>query len=180
MPGKSRWWTKRLANFITALRIPASLALLFLPEHQAAFYIVYFACGLSDVLDGAVARRMGSAGAAGAALDSAADTVLTGVLLALYLPRFSSVAVIWTIAVAGIKLASLAVGWTRFHAYAALHTVLNKLTGLLLFCLPLLTVTLGMKVSAGVLLGAASLAALEELLANLTASRLNPDMRGIF
>ena len=46
-----------MANIITGLRILASLALLFFPAFSAPFTVLYLAAGISDMVDGAVARR---------------------------------------------------------------------------------------------------------------------------
>lgn len=42
-----------MANIITGLRIICSVALLFFPAFSPAFYALYIAAGLSDMIDGA-------------------------------------------------------------------------------------------------------------------------------
>lgn len=53
-------------NFITFLRIIGALWLCFIRPFTTAFYVVYTICGISDMLDGWVARMTGSAGEFGA------------------------------------------------------------------------------------------------------------------
>ena len=60
------------ADSITLVRIAASALLLVLPWRSAAFFAVYTVAGLSDALDGWVARKTGTASDFGARLDSAA------------------------------------------------------------------------------------------------------------
>lgn len=48
-----------MANLITGVRILCGLALLFFPAFPKWFYVFYAAGGLSDVLDGWTARRLG-------------------------------------------------------------------------------------------------------------------------
>ena len=62
-----------MANIITACRIVCSAVLLFLPALSPAFYTVYLIGGFTDMIDGTIARKMGTESAFGAKLDSAAD-----------------------------------------------------------------------------------------------------------
>ena len=59
---------KRIADLITAVRILCSAALLFCPAFSLSFYILYLAAGLSDMIDGSVARNTGTASEFGAKL----------------------------------------------------------------------------------------------------------------
>ena len=77
-PDAHRW---TVADSVTAARMAASLALLFLPVFSASFLTVYTFAGLTDALDGFLARKTGTVSAFGARLDSAADLLFFGVLL---------------------------------------------------------------------------------------------------
>ncbi len=50
---------KHIANIITGSRITFSLPLLVIPLSSAWFYILYLFCGLTDMIDGAIAKRKG-------------------------------------------------------------------------------------------------------------------------
>ncbi|MBQ1314269.1 MAG: CDP-alcohol phosphatidyltransferase family protein, partial [Clostridia bacterium] len=50
-----------MANTITFFRIAASIVLLFCPVFSPAFYVFYIAAGLSDMLDGFMARKTDTA-----------------------------------------------------------------------------------------------------------------------
>ena len=52
---------KHIANIITGSRMVLSLPLLLIPLTSAWFYALYLICGLSDMIDGSVARRTKSA-----------------------------------------------------------------------------------------------------------------------
>ena len=54
------------ANLITGTRILCSVALLFCPALSTSFYVLYLVAGLTDMIDGAVARMTGTAGKLGA------------------------------------------------------------------------------------------------------------------
>ena len=57
------------ANLITGTRILCSVALLFCPVFSLSFYILYLVAGLTDMIDGAVARKTGTVSEFGAKLD---------------------------------------------------------------------------------------------------------------
>ena len=54
-----------LANCLTVFRLFGAVALIFLPALTIPFYIVYSLCGLSDALDGPVARLTKTSGVTG-------------------------------------------------------------------------------------------------------------------
>ena len=62
-----------MANTITFFRIAASIVLLSCPVFSPAFYTLYIAAGLSDMLDGYVARKSNTDSRFGARLDTIAD-----------------------------------------------------------------------------------------------------------
>ena len=51
------------------------ILLLFFSPFSIQFYIVYLSCGLSDMIDGTIARKTYSTSAFGAKLDTVADFV---------------------------------------------------------------------------------------------------------
>ena len=75
-----------MANIITILRILCSIALLFCPVFSLVFYALYITAGVSDMLDGWVARRTHTTSELGAKLDTIADVVFVIVCLVRLLP----------------------------------------------------------------------------------------------
>ena len=63
---------RQTANLITGSRIAAALLLLFATPLTGAFYALYLWCGVSDMVDGTIARRTHSESRLGERLDSAA------------------------------------------------------------------------------------------------------------
>lgn len=49
-----------MANIITVIRIVCSIALLPFPAFSPTFYALYIVAGVSDMADGAVARKTGT------------------------------------------------------------------------------------------------------------------------
>ena len=136
--GKTQAWSA--ADSITLVRIAASALMLICPWRSAAFYAAYTVAGMSDALDGWVARKTGTACDFGARLDSVADLVFFGALLVRLLPALwpalpgmlrGAVGV-----VALVRLAAYAMAAIRHRRFVALHTPLNKLTGAAVFLLP--------------------------------------------
>ena len=131
---------KNLANIITITRIIGSISLIFLPVLSKGFYLVYTYTGLSDVLDGFVARKTHSESKLGSILDSLSDLLFYTIMmlkimpyLKKYLPKFVW-ALIFFILFLRICLYIL-IGITK-HAVLSNHTYLNKLTGFTMFFLP--------------------------------------------
>ncbi|MBQ9070188.1 MAG: CDP-alcohol phosphatidyltransferase family protein [Clostridia bacterium] len=127
-----------MANIITGLRIVLSLPLLLIPLTSAWFYALYLLCGLSDMIDGTVARKTNSASEFGARLDTVSDFVFISVALIKFVPH-SHIPVwlwIWIGIIAMIKLGNAVFGFVRTKKLISPHTLLNKITGLLLFLLP--------------------------------------------
>lgn len=172
---------KYLPNALTLLRIVLCVPLLFLQPFSVWFFVLYTICGVSDMLDGYLARRLGCASPAGARLDSAADFVFAVVLLFRLIPAMDLPVWLfgWIAGIALVKFSSLAAGYVRHKQAAFLHTYANKAAGLLLFCLPYGFPLWGLSAGAAVCLFA-TLAAVEELILCLISPVLNQDVKGLF
>jgi CDP-diacylglycerol--glycerol-3-phosphate 3-phosphatidyltransferase len=129
---------KHLANAITCLRIIGSIVLSFLDAASVPFRITYLLCGVTDMIDGTVARKTNAVSRFGSKLDTAADFAFMAVCAVKLLPGMSLSAWlwIWIALVAMIKAVNLVGGFVRTRMLVDHHTVLNKITGLLLFLLP--------------------------------------------
>ncbi|MEE3403736.1 MAG: CDP-alcohol phosphatidyltransferase family protein [Acutalibacteraceae bacterium] len=75
-----------MANIITGIRIICSIALLFFPVFSPAFFALYIVAGISDMIDGTVARKTGTVSQFGSKLDTVADFLLVIVCLIILLP----------------------------------------------------------------------------------------------
>ena len=153
-----------MANLITSCRILLSLLLLFFPALSPGFYGLYLAAGLSDMLDGYVARRTNSASPLGAKLDSMADLVFLAVCLIKLLPVLALPVWLWVWVglIALLRLVNVVSGFVRRKKLVLLHTRANKLTGALLFLLPLSLGFLDISCTAVPLCALASFAAIQE------------------
>ena len=141
-----------MANTITLFRIAAGIVLLFCPVFSPAFYVFYIAAGLSDMLDGFAARKTDTVSELGARLDAIADFVFVVVCLIKLLPVLSLPA----------GLVNIVSGFAVQKKLVAVHSVMNKATGVLLFLLPLTIPAVPLKYSAIVVCAAATFAAIQE------------------
>ena len=130
---------KYIANIITGSKIAFSLPLLFIPLSSLWFYILYLFCGLTDMIDGTIARKMGAVSQFGARLDTFSDFVFMLVCSIKILPliHISVWRWMWIVMVALIKIFNIAFVFVRKKKLISIHSALNKITGFALFLLPL-------------------------------------------
>ncbi len=169
---------KNLPNYITAGRVLASVSLLLVKPFSALFFSLYLICGISDVLDGYIARKMDTCSKFGQVLDSISDLIFIGIVLLIAIPiiDFPLWIIYWIILIAAVRLISIIIGYVRYQQLAFLHTYTNKATGIVLFFFPLLFFVLGEDVATTVICCIASVSATEELLINITSKILNRDI----
>jgi CDP-diacylglycerol--glycerol-3-phosphate 3-phosphatidyltransferase len=153
-----------MANTITCIRIISAIALLFCPVFSPVFYALYITAGVSDMIDGAAARKTGTVSEFGSKLDTAADFVLVVVCLIKLIPviHIPTFLVIWIIAIAVIRAVNLISGYVIRKETVVLHTAMNKATGMLLFVLPLTLTFIDLKYSGAVVSTLATFAAVQE------------------
>ena len=153
-----------MANIITIVRILCSIAILFCPVFSVAFYSLYIAAGLSDMIDGWVARRTHTVSEFGAKLDTVADFVFLVVCLVKLLPVMDVPVwlYVWIGIIAVIKIINIVSGYVVQKRFVAVHSVMNKVTGVLLFVLPLTLSFIDLNYSATVVCIIATFAAVQE------------------
>ena len=156
--------TKRIANILTSCRILSSVLLLFFPAFSLGFYIIYFFCGFSDMLDGTIARKTNTVSSFGSKLDTAADFVFMAVCAVKILPviNISIWLWIWIAVIAIVKFTNIVWGFVRRKKLVDYHTFLNKTTGLLLFLLPFTLQLIEPTHSFAVVCTIATIAAIQE------------------
>lgn len=128
-----------MANAITGIRIVCALLLSFCVPFSKPFYLIYIIGGISDILDGIVAKHFGTETKFGATFDTVADTLFMGIMLikvlnTVYVPLWL---IIWIIGIAVIKCINIISGFVISKRFVSEHTALNKICGILLFAVPL-------------------------------------------
>ena len=152
------------ANRITVFRILCSIALLLCPVFSTVFYTLYVIAGVSDMVDGWVARRTQTASELGSKLDTIADVVFVIACLVKLLPVLDIPVwlYVWIGIIALIKGINIISGYIVQKRFVSVHSTMNKVTGLLLFVLPLTVTFLDLKYSAAVVCIIATFAAVQE------------------
>ena len=153
-----------MANLLTGFRILCGVALLFCQPLSPLFIILYLIAGLTDMIDGAVARRSNTTSEFGAKLDTAADFIFVAACMIKLLPMLSVPLWLW-LWIGGIaltKAVNLLSGYILQKRFVAMNTVMNKVTGMLLFVLPLTLPIVDLTYCAPIVCAVATFAAVQE------------------
>ncbi|WP_458399006.1 CDP-alcohol phosphatidyltransferase family protein [Anaerotignum sp.] len=153
-----------MANLITVFRIISSLLLLLVPTFSFGFNLLYLFAGFTDMMDGAVARKRNTVSEFGSALDTIADFVFLGVCFWKILPELELpfFLLVWIGLIAVIKLTSGIICCSMKKKYIAVHSIMNKITGFLLFILPMTLSFIDLRISGSVVCSVAMIAAIQE------------------
>ena len=112
---------------------------MFFPAFSKWYYILYLLGGLTDAIDGTVARKTGQDSDSGSKFDTIADfvfaiAVTVKIVASLYVPLWL---IIWIVIIIAIKLFSHLAGYIKHHEFRTIHSVLNKICGGIVFVIPL-------------------------------------------
>jgi len=147
---------KHLANLVTSCRILCGIGLLFCPVFSPSFWVLYLVGGLTDMVDGTIARKTNAVTPFGVKLDSAADLIFLIAACIKVLPVVQLPAWIWgwVFLIAGLRISK--------RNLLLDHTIWNKATGLLLFLFPLTVSFMGVRYTATVVCTIATIAAVHD------------------
>ena len=153
-----------MANIITGGRILCAIALLLCRPYSTAFYVLYITAGISDMMDGAVARKTKTCSEFGVRLDTVADFIFVVVCLIKLLPTLDIPVwlSVWIAVIALVKVSNIVTEYVMRKRFVAVHSVMNKVTGILLFILPLTLRALDIKYTGAVVCTVAAFAAVQE------------------
>ena len=116
------------------------------------------------MVDGTIARKTNSTSKFGSQLDTIADLIFVVVSLFKLLPviHVPQWLWIWGGVIAVIKISNIIWGYVSKKQFISLHTIMNKVTGLLLFLLPLTTAFCELNYIAIAVCSIATLSAIQE------------------
>lgn len=176
-------WKKQIPNMITSLRVVGTACLLFMEPLSTAFFVIYTLAGLSDVVDGWLARKMKLTSELGAKLDSIADLLFYAVMFLKIMPVLwvTLPGAIWIAVglIVLIRISAYVTAAVKYRRFASLHTYLNKVSGAAVFLIPYSLQTdsaVAYCILTAVITG---LASVEELLLHLTAPSYTPGRKTI-
>ena len=126
---------RRIPNLLSMSRIVLCLPLLLADAMTMPFWVLYLIAGLTDILDGFLARRWGAESKFGARLDSLADFVFVLAVGYKLFPWLKLSDELWMMIglIALVKPVNAISSYVVKHKIEFLHTKVNKLTGFLLF-----------------------------------------------
>ena len=149
---------------MTSLRIVCSLCIIFSKVFSESFFVLYIAAGITDIIDGFIARKFNAESSFGERYDSVADVLFIGICLfkivpVLYLKIWH---IVWIIMIAIIKGCNLLFSYLYHRKKGFLHTTTNRITGLLLFLFPVFFMCVQKDDLIAVLCVVATFAAIQE------------------
>lgn len=158
---------KNIANIVTFTRILGTCVMWFTDVLTTPFYIAYVYSGLSDVLDGFLARRLQIESDFGRKLDSISDlffytTMMIKIwpFLVKYLPKIIWILIWITLGIRVALYVSVSLGQ---KVLLSNHTYLNKATGAMMFPLPFIVESKGFVAYSTVVIALAIAAALYDM-----------------
>ena len=156
---------KYIANIITGSRAIFSLPLLFIPLSSVWFFMLYLLCGFTDMIDGMIARKMGTVSNFGARFDTVSDFVFMFVCSVKILPilHIPIGLWVWIVLIALVKILNIALVFICKKKLISIHSVLNKITGFSLFILPLTLTFVSIAYSVAILCVLATVAVIQEV-----------------
>ena len=159
-----------------------SLSLIFVDLFTWKFVLLYLLCGASDILDGYIARKTKTESIFGAKIDTIADIIMFAVILYIFIPviTLSNTLIIWLLLIVSIRILSIIVIFFKYKKFAMLHTLSNKVTGILVFFLP---IGIGFPLEKPIIYfvcAIASISALEELAINILSKKMEVNTKSIF
>ena len=129
-----------IPNCITILRVIGTASLLFITPLSVPFFIIYTLSGVTDALDGTIARLTKTETAFGKRLDSIADLFFYAVMLIRIFPilweRLERS--IWLLVglIIIMRLLFYIIGIIKTKKFLSYHSIINKITGFVLFTVP--------------------------------------------
>lgn len=172
---------KYIPNFITGIRMIGSIILLLTEPFSKLFCIIYVICGVSDILDGYIARKTNTVSKIGGKLDSMGDFIMIVFAIIVLYPviNLEKTVTIWIFIIACIKILAIIIALFKFRELYEPHTYANKFTGILLFLYPMSFLLEQSFVYTYILCVIATVSAMEELLINIISSKMEMDIRSI-
>lgn len=143
-----------------------------------SFFSIYLLCGISDILDGYIARKTKSISKLGGKLDSIGDfIVIFSTIIVLYPIIDLEEVFIFILIIFIIKLISIIIGFYKFKELVMPHTYANKFTGFILFLYPMFFRIIELNY---ILCSIALISALEEVLINLKSKKVEVNIKSLF
>jgi len=175
---------KYIPNALSISRIILAISLLFIPALSPLFLAVYVVAGVTDMIDGPIARKLDAVTSLGANLDGIADYTFTAIGIFTIVPALKphpTVVIIIVAMIIVMKGTGMIVGFIRYRQLMMMHTYGAKTGAMLAFLFPLVISVTGFDVNImAVFLGLyVFLFLTEEIIINLILPEPNRDICGL-
>jgi len=173
---------KNLANIITGSRTVMAIILFTFKEISTPFLIIYLLCGITDLIDGPIARKTNNTSELGAKLDSLGDTLtyLAMGKVVIFIHVISVKTAIWFLIPLTAMLASGFISKIKFHSFILTHTVSSKIFGGGCFLIPFAIHLSTLSVHIVLLWLVGMVCAFEMLAIQITATVPSPDTKSLY
>ncbi|MCL2224409.1 MAG: CDP-alcohol phosphatidyltransferase family protein [Defluviitaleaceae bacterium] len=172
---------KYVPNTLSITRIILAVGLIFVVPLSLPFFVLYTFGGITDMIDGPIARKFNVATPLGANLDGMADYIFATIAVVrvapvLELTTLSVGIIIWALS---LKAIGLIVGYINLKQLSLVHTFGNKTGAVLLLMFPLFQLVVDANIVVFFLGIYATLFLLEEVAINAVLPEPNRDIGGI-
>ena len=174
---------KYVPNTLSSLRILLAASLFFIPALSPLFLIVYSAAGVTDLIDGPIARKFNATTKIGANLDGIADYFFVAAALITIIPAldFNTRSIVIVIGFVVLKVIGMIVGYVHYRQLMMMHTYASKGGALFALLFPLILQTgLGENTIMLFLGIVVYLFLLEEIAINIVMPKPKRDIKGIY
>jgi len=129
---------KYIPNIISSTRIIAGASLFLFNDVTNGFIALYVFCGITDLIDGPIARKLNATSSIGALLDTVGDivTYMAFAKILLVQKQVPKSIVIWMLGVAAIHLIAGLVSLIKVKKFYVVHSLFGKILGGSVFVLP--------------------------------------------
>ena len=172
---------KYVPNMISFMRLMLIIPLMLLVPFELPFMIIYVIAGVSDMIDGPIARKYNATSQFGAALDGGADVLLVLVVVFRIMPviEISNWVIIWIVIAIIMKLSSTVIGYIRHRQIIFLHTYAGKFFIFMLFLFPVFYLFVEANTLLIILLILAMFVFAEDIYINATSTEADLNEKGI-
>ena len=176
---KTQNYIKYLPNVISVSRIVFSIILIFFIEEKSFFVPLYLICGLTDVLDGFIARKLNLQTEIGARLDSLGDFFLFLLISIVMIKQTDFIWIVLLAIVFAVRIIAFVISKIKYEKFLSIHTIGNKISGFLVFLLPLF-VTYQLKLLMALVFAISFLSAIEEIVIHIKSKKPNLNRKSLF
>jgi CDP-diacylglycerol--glycerol-3-phosphate 3-phosphatidyltransferase len=178
---KNKYFT--IPNILSLSRIVFGILLFFNDGNKYLLFTFLLLAGITDILDGYIARKYNMDSIIGSLFDSIADFILYFLML-IYFMVFEFDLVfglrIYVIIIIIIKMLSLILGLIKYKKPGFLHTIGNKITGIIIYIGICFFVLVEMKIILNIALCISITFSLEELIINIFGKKYNGNIKSIY